>query len=333
MKNEKITLQTLANELGVSKVAISKALNGKSGVSDTLRQNATQLAQKLGYPLSVNIPVPEELENKKIMIVMHEHSFGQKDFSYPNLYGEITKKINLTDQYQHELYLVTSDMIHSTTLPFDSQHWDGCFIIGELPVSYVQAIKKNIPAIVLIDFSVSSLSIDSVETENYRASYQMTSWLIEQNHRNLIFVTDTNETRSMKDRFFGFLSSLDQADLLPSSIDHVKLNWEQDVTIDLNHLPDAFVCSNDRTAMILTNYLLKHNIAVPDQVTVVGFDDTAYSTMLDPAITTMQVDLSEMAKEAMKLLKDRFKQPDLPSQTRLLFPHLLERQSHAGKTR
>ncbi|MGD7043917.1 LacI family DNA-binding transcriptional regulator [Jeotgalibacillus proteolyticus] len=333
MKNEKITLQTLANELGVSKVAISKALNGKSGVSDTLRQNATQLAQKLGYPLSVNIPVPEEFETKKIMIVMHEHSFRNESFTYPNLYGEMTKKFNIADQYHHELYLINSDQIHSGTFPFNSQHWDGCFIIGELPVPYVQLIQKTIPSTVLIDFSVPSLSIDSVETENYRASYQLTSWLIEQNHRKLIFVTDTNETRSSKDRYFGFLSSLDQADLLPSSIDSVKLNWEQDVTIDLNHLPDAFVCSNDRTAMILTNHLLKHNIAVPDHVTVVGFDDTAYSTMLDPAITTMQVDLSEMAKEAMKLLEDRFKQPDLSPQTRLLFPHLLERQSHADRSR
>ncbi|KIL47956.1 LacI family DNA-binding transcriptional regulator [Jeotgalibacillus campisalis] len=331
MKNEKVTLQTLANELGVSKVAISKALNGKSGVSETLRQNALQLAQKLGYPLSMSIPVPEELEEKIITIIIHEQHFGKEGFFYPNLYRELTHKLNLTDQYQNKLHLVNSEMINSGTLPFNLQNSDGCFIIGELPVSYVQMIQKKIPATILIDFSLPSLSIDSIQTENYRASYQLTSWLIEQNHRKLIFVTDSNETRSMKDRFFGFLSSLDQADLLPSSIDNVKLNWEQDV--DLSDLPDAFVCSNDRTAMILTNHLLKHTIAVPDQVTVVGFEDTAYSTMLDPAITTMQVDLSEMAKEAMKLLEDRFKQPDLLPQTRLLFPHLLERQSHAGKAR
>lgn len=331
MKKNKVTLQTLANELGVSKVAISKALNGKPGVSEELRHNAIELAKQLGYAFTVSpLNQDEQLVTKRIVLLMNEQYFGKEDFFYPNLFSEIMKSINGNLQLDQELHLIDEAMILSGNLPFDAAETDGCFIIGQLPVPYVETVKQHVPATILVDFSIPTLQIDSVQTENYRSLYQLTSWLIEQNHRRLVFVTNSKETRSIRDRYFGFLSALYDFDLLPS-LEQTKVNWEDDFEIDVNDLPDAYVCNNDRAAMVITNLLLKQDINVPEQVSVVGFDDTAYSTMLDPEITTMHVDLTAMAEAAVKLLEDRLQSPEKAPETRLLFPKLLVRQSHAQK--
>lgn len=327
MRSKRVTLQTLAEELGVSKVAVSKALNGKAGVSEELRNNIVKLAQERGY--SVSLKTKAESETRNILIFMHEKYFEKDDFFYPNFYKEITKLFLKKKNYQKNLVLLSEQVIKEKSIPSILDESNGCLIIGELEESFVRKIKETCPATVLTDFSFPSIDVDSVYTNNFYAMQKLTQLLIDNGHQKIMFVTNEHETNSIKDRYFGYQRALYDNGLFKPEMVNQTYCWETDKLNDIEELPTAFICNNDRAAMIITHELIKIGFDVPTDISVVGFDDTSYSTMLTPYITTMKVDIPRMAKEAVSLLENRINHPSEQASHIVLTPSLIERQTHS----
>ena len=150
---------------------------------------------------------------------------------------------------------------------------------------------------------------DAVISNSYYGTYMLTNYLFEKGHRKIAYVGTLLATASITDRYFGYAKSM---------LEHgqqIAGEWvipDRDmrygvvrVDIDpksMDDAPTAFVCNSDLTASMLIGRLEELGYRVPEDFSVVGFDNYLYPGLCDVEITTYEVDLKEMAVMAIRVL-------------------------------
>jgi LacI family transcriptional regulator len=140
--------------------------------------------------------------------------------------------------------------------------------------------------------------------------YEMTNYLIKKGHQEIAFVGNIYATSSIQDRFLGYYKSLLEHGI--KLRDHYIMNDrdEQGRLIDIvlpENMPTAFVCNCDQVAYELINKLQKLGYQVPEDCSVVGFDNDIYAMLAEPKLTTVKVDMAEMAKTAVECIIEKVK--------------------------
>lgn len=138
----------------------------------------------------------------------------------------------------------------------------------------------------------------------------MTNYLIASGHRDFAFVGNVHATSSIQDRFLGYYKSLLEH-RIPLRQEYILNDRDErgnllEVEIP-ETIPTAFVCNCDQVAYMLITTLRKRGIRVPEDCSVVGFDNDIYASLAEPALTTVEVDRKEMAKAAVYKLLSKIK--------------------------
>lgn len=307
----RITMQDIADRVGVSKVTVSKALSGKDDISPSMRDKIIEVAEEIGYLYNSKGKMLKENLTYSIGVITSDKYFGQDDHFYVELYKFLSEEMEKLS-YTPMFHILKVESENNLSLPrmLLEQKIDGIIILGQLKKEYVQKIINcNFP-IVFLDFYYDNFNIDSIITDSFFATYEITNYLIEKGHTKIAYVGNLNATSSIQDRFLGYYKSL-----LEHRLDLNK-NWIMDDRNDENEfieiqlpkeLPTAFVCNCDKTALKLIKTLNKYGYKVPKDFSVVGFDDSVEARICNPKITTVRVDLSEMAKMAVKILSKKIK--------------------------
>ena len=305
-----VKLADIAAELNVSIVTVSKALSGQKGVSEELRKKIKDLADEMGY-----VPVHAAQKNRSksytIGIISLESYFSKFASFYWKMYQEVaTKAVKKSCFTMLEVISAASEDALEPPKLFEEERVDGIVIIGKPKKEYLKMLYqyKRIP-MVFLDFYDDELICDSVVSAGYLGSYQMTHYLIEKGHKKIAYVGTLMYTESITDRYFGYCKALLESNL------EVRKDWvipDRDVrtgiigmehTFQLPHeMPTAFVCNNDVTAYALIQTLEKAGYRVPEDISVVGYDNYLYPEYGDSRITTYAVDMGEMARIAMHSL-------------------------------
>jgi LacI family transcriptional regulator len=137
---------------------------------------------------------------------------------------------------------------------------------------------------------------------NYQSAYEATSYLLELGHEDLAIITGDSNNPSSSERLHGFMDAVQERGLTvpESNIYYGNFTEEVGVTaveywIREDCLPKALFCSNDLLAYGVLKTLLNHGVSVPEQISVIGFDDLLISQYTHPPLTTMRVPRIEMA--------------------------------------
>ena len=163
-----------------------------------------------------------------------------------------------------------------------------------------------------MDFYVDVPGIDTVITDNFYGTFLLTDHLVENGHRNIGFVGNIHATSSIQDRFLGYMKSLIANNLSyrPDWTVSDRLLSGENIDLELpEELPTAFVCNCDETAYRLVRSLAQRGLRVPDDISVVGFDNYMLSGICDPPITTVEVDVKSMAREGVSMLLKKIADP------------------------
>ncbi|NIK77287.1 LacI family transcriptional regulator [Paenibacillus castaneae] len=334
MKKQKVTLETIANKLGVTKVSVFKALKNQPGVSDALRERIVRAAQELGY---MNKSENEKLTITKLGFLVTKRFFLDTDNFYTLIYYFLEREC-AQNNINISLYILNSEEEEMGVLPFnfqqEQQSLNGLFIAGEISKNYIkETILKTKIATVAIDFHDTDLPIDSIVTDNYLSGYTITQYLINMGHRDIGFVGDPHYTASVMDRFCGYYKALIQHHLEYHKEWHLINNdinstYEMDYTIPQS-LPTAFVCHCDMAAYKLMIKLQSNGISVPNQVSIISFDNTDLSQNISPKLTTMDINKKDMSSKALNCMLHRLKNPDLDPQKVIVNNQLVIRDSVA----
>lgn len=301
-----ITMRELGKRLGVSAVTVSKALSGKSGVSEEMRQRIIRLAEETGY-VNPNAQAARPDAGLDIGILVPEAFFAGDNF-YAMFYKQLLQAITESGHFGL-LELVTGEMQRTLTLPnlLRSGKVDGLILLGQPTQAYAAFLAaQEIPAVSL-DFHFPGIPLDAVVGDSVAGAAQMTRLLIEAGHRDIGFLGNVKATSSIMERYLGFASEMLRHDLpirpecvLPDRTD------ENDIRLpDLpERMPTAFVCNCDVVARPFIEHLRQAGCRVPEDVSIVSYDDFNNVPGSLP-LTTFREDTDAMCRMAVQRVISR----------------------------
>lgn len=319
-----VTIQDIANELNISRNTVSKALNGKY-VPEKTHQLVIEKAIELGYKeLDFVYTKSEYLRNQKILLLTSR--------SLSNLYFflSIVRGIESTvKKYDFELLQYTFNASTPSAYKDLSSYVralnvDGIICIESFEHRFIKEILQLDVPVTFIDFVVDSTSFqgkyDVVIMENMDVVTSLCMTLSQKHRiRKFGFVGDYMHCRGFYERFVGmkealfFLNipyeskySLTMEDSFPYG-DPKEMLKKLD---DMADLPQAFICANDSIAISLIQALRLKNIKVPEQISVVGFDNIAECRVSVPTVTTINTDKEYLGRQALNTLLYRIKHPN-----------------------
>lgn len=321
----------IAEMFNVSIVTVSKALNDKEGVSEELRDKIKKAAEKLGYRPN---HAAKSLKTQKVYnvgILIANRYVDSQEAYYFSVCGEIIKKLMLLE-YSGIMEILMPEDEEEMKLPrmFLERKVDGIIVLGQLEESYLRHLETIDIPMVYFDFYVNYSNIDTIISDNFFSSYQLTISLIEQGHKEIGFVGNIHSTSSIQDRFLGYYKALleNQIDL---NMDYIVSDRDGlGKLIDLKlpkTMPTAFVANCDQVAYKLINTLKQNGYLVPNDISVVSFDNTIYATIAQPQITTVDNNVEDMVSTATKIIIKKINNPSKTYGRILIKGNIIKRDS------
>ncbi|MCT2344833.1 LacI family DNA-binding transcriptional regulator [Niallia taxi] len=309
-----VTMRDIANKLGVSSVTVSKALNDKDGVSEELKEKIKLLAEEMGYRFNTHAKSIKDGLSYNLGIVIPERFTGTTQSFYLQFYQMLTK---ILDGYHYSgiLYILGQEDEDQLILPriYNEKKVDGFIILGQIGNEYVKEIQKIDSPVIFLDFYTDQNEIDSVLTDNFFGGYEITNYLVENGHKKIAYVGNIYATSSIQDRFLGYYKSLLEHRIELRQDYIIYDRDERGKYIDIvfpDDMPTAFVCNNDEIAYNLINNLQKNGYQVPEDCSVVGFDNSIFAALTEPLLTTVEVNIKEMSKAAVKIIMEKLHNPN-----------------------
>lgn len=303
-----VRMQDIADKLGVSTVTVSKALAGKKGMSEELRREIEELASKMGYrPIERRRGVRSIAETTfPIGIIVAERHMAKYVSFYGNLQQLVSTEIAAKGCGSF-LETISDEMLQDLRMPniLRESKVAGVIVIGSLSPGYMDKIAKFKLPVVYLDFSEPSGCHDAVISNNFYGAYTMTEYLFSKGHTKIGYVGTLLSTGAITDRYLGYEKALLEHDLKPrkdwiiSDRDRYTGAMDEQLMKLPKDMPTAFVCNCDLTAGMMINKLRAAGYRVPEDVSIVGYDNFIYPGLCDIGITTYDVDTREMAKKVV----------------------------------
>ena len=310
---KRVSMSEIAEELGISKVSVSKALSDKEGVSEELREKVKKLATKMGYRINNSARSLKTDRQYNIGILISEKYVLDKESYYFSVSGEIIKKL---DNYGTSgiMEIIKEETEIAGVLPrvYNEKKVDGIIVLGQLSLEYLRLLEGMTIPMIYYDFYINNSDVDSVVADNFFSGYKLTNLLIEKGHKTIGYVGSINATSSIQDRYLGYYKALIENNLKLNPALVLEDRDEHGKLIDLEvpeELPTAFVCNCDRVAFNLIEKLKSMNIDVPGTCSIVGFDNSIFSNISTPKITTVDNNIEKMVATAVKVINKKINNP------------------------
>ena len=327
-------MDTIAEVMGVSKVTVSKALNDKEGVSEALRQEIKAKAQELGYQMNVFAKALKTKQTYNVGILIPERFIQSDDTYYFKIYSKLVKGFSDIN-YNALMEILNSSDEESLNLPkmYVQNKIDGLIIMGQCSKNYLNLFTQTEIPVIFFDFYDPDIKVDSIVVDNFQAGEDITNLLCKNGHREIGFIGNIYATSSIKDRFLGYYSALIENSIKLND-DYVisdrdsSGNLYKDYQLKMpKKLPTSFVCNNDQVAYFLIKRLEELDLHVPEDISIVTFDNTIYSNFSSVSLTSVDNNVDELVKICIKAMTKKITKPEKIYDKILVKPNIIERNS------
>lgn len=284
------------------------ALNRRDGVSNATRQRILDIAQELGYEKSAG----RRSRRSSIVSVVVERlpvAPTSDPFNRPIL-------LSLETVARRTGYRIALEFVGPEEEP-ETGHWTwdstaGIIILGggDLGLGWVQAAVDSDVPVVMVDHFVPGLELPTVVPDNICGAYSATRHLLEMGHRRIGFIRGPSKYWTLSERMAGYLLAVQQSDLgvdpelIPPRVSHgeEKGYGEMQRLLALREPPTAVFAVSDKTAIGAYRAVIDRGLSIPDDVSIVGFDNIEESRSMSPPLTTVQVSGETMGRMAFRRL-------------------------------
>ncbi len=330
-------IREVAKEAGVSVGTVSRVLNNKSGVGHVTRERVLAVAKKIGYTAShkrgiatnvsvkhlcfLHIPVDPNITTESYQFyseVLHSAS-------------EICNNSDITLSFKPLDF--NEDQLISTPSIITEGVVDGVLLVGGgIPFPVIQAFSQTSPVpFVLVDNHFAGSPWDAVMTDNAYGMQLAVEHLINQGHQHITLMGGPAHA-SIIERRRGYEQTMHAHNLHPVIVDSPTLTSKEarDTIVEiLDEVPEttAVLCSNDFQALGAVSKLNALGYRIPEDLSLIGFDDVTMALLTTPPLTTIQVNRNTIGQVAVQLLLNRIGLPDSPPLTTTVGVTLVERDS------
>lgn len=327
-----VKIKDVAKEAGVSTATVSRVLAQKPYVTAGVQARVMAAVDKLGYrPNRVARSLRAQQSNTIGLIVSDIRnpyftavSRAVEDTAY--LHGYAVFLCNSDEEPDKEalyLNLLRDENVSGVILSPTKQTSDD-----------FDAISLNIPT-VIIDRTIKHGDVDMVMIDNVDAAYRLTCHLIENGYRRFGALFGEASTTG-RERRQGFEKALREYDLTPIVMRYLppRIEAGHEATLAILTAPDrpeAILATNSLLSAGALEAIQELNLAIPNDVALVGFDETTWTTLVQPTLTVIAQPTYEIGQTAMDLLLKRIEQPDAPARQVILKGQLLARGSSAAR--
>lgn len=336
---ERVTIQDIADALGVSRNTVSKAINNTGLLADTTREKVLQKAMEMGYKQFSYVNIAGAGKKAEPPTPAGEIALFSTGFI-----GNSHFAATMLDKFQRELsqlgysftmHRIPIEMVDALQLPA-SYHKDktaGIICVEMFDRNYAEMLCGLGTPILFADTPVvglgAPLRADCLYMENRTGIHSLVREMVRRGKKRIGFIGEYLHCQSFCERYMAYRNAMYLAGLpcreewcligqnmevrRPEGIDYQEYLTKCFQNID--ELPEVFLCANDFVALDTLQVFKKMGIAVPDDVWLCGFDDSPESGMVTPTLTTVHIHSQIMGFSAVHLLVSRIQEPSLNFRT------------------
>ncbi|CAK2664495.1 DNA-binding transcriptional dual regulator GalR [Vibrio crassostreae] len=327
------TIKDVAKEAGVSIATTSRVINNAPHTSETAISAVKAAMEKLGYRPNANARALVSKSSNAIGVLVN-------DVSAP-FFGSMIKAIDTVASEQEKQLLIGSGYHDATkernaiNLLINSRCES--LVVHSKGISDDELVKlaNEVPGLVLINRIVPDIENRCIALDNRRGSYIATEYLIRNGHKHIGYICSSHNIEDAHDRLAGYLDALKDNGIEPSDeyIEYGEpdeLGGEQAMVNLMAKNTDitAIATYNDYMAAGCLALLQENGIRIPEDMSVIGFDDGHIARFIYPRLTTIRYPIQVMANQAVKLsLQLASDGPKEQSEHKLFMPILVRRAS------
>jgi LacI family transcriptional regulator len=311
----KVTIVEVAEKAGVSLGTVSRVINNDVHVAPETRERVATVMRDMGYVANRQARGLKGSRTNVIGVLAPDLGTGY--------IGEILHGIDAElGLHQFDLMLFTTHRAAVKEANYVANMVQGMvdgllLVLPRNPADYMGTLTRRKFPFVLIDHQGTGNPCQAVGASNWQGAYNATEYLIKLGHKRIGFITGSMDLGAALDRLDGYKSAL-QVHHLPED---PKLIYEGaffqpdgysggSALLDIDNPPTAIFVSNDVMAMGTMDAVRSRGLRIPEDVSILGFDDIPQAAMVRPALTTIRQPLEQMGRLATQMLIDKLKNPD-----------------------
>ncbi|HDQ45285.1 MAG TPA: LacI family transcriptional regulator [bacterium] len=301
-----MTIKEIARHAGVSQSTVSKALNDRPDVSPKTKEKIRQLIKQYNFtPHAFGKALKKKTsENVGVLFCRDLHSLSGNPF-YSRVLEGIEAELALNN-YSLLLQIITENTRDELPKMVREHQADGLILVGTFLDTYFTRILGIQIPVILIDPKELAEDRCQILIDNEYGANQATRHLLDRGHRRIGFISGDLSRTSFRQRYNGYLKALKNSDLSPdpdlvrtggleNGYEHVRVLLEnKDMT--------AIFSANDINALYGYQAIIERGLRIPDDVSIVGFDDIEMAKMASPPLTTVRVYKEELGSIAVRAL-------------------------------
>jgi len=328
------TIEDIAKKANTSIATVSRVLNNKEGFSEETRKKVLQAMEETGYESNAIARSLKKQKTNTIGVVI------------PNISSMLSNDIlNGIEEYAHAHdYSVIVSYTYSdpkkvmqTLKTFNEQRVDGILFTSDyLTDEYYQYLERMNAPVVLVATEAQNYSLPFVKVNDVQASYAAVDYLIQKGHTNIGMLSGPpSDPIAGAPRIEGYKQALKEATL---EIKDSKIVYNKDFSFDdgrvtvkklLDKHPDttAIFAASDELAVGALKMAHEEGVAVPEELSLIGYDNLLMAEMVWPGLTTLAQPLQQMGYEATKMLVQTIQKKEKNDKAMYIPYEIIERDS------
>jgi DNA-binding LacI/PurR family transcriptional regulator len=319
------TIHDVAREAGVSLATVSRAFRSPHLLNKETQERVRSVADRLGYTIrqakrQSEKPLRESRLRTANSVAIgflfvpltEAESLGTNFFYAPVLMGAQSAAAQLGIPLMVQT-VAPEKVREQILLMSEQQAVRGVLVVGSVGGNVLGTLTDLAPQIVLVDNATLSTSFESVVSHGFQGGYLATQHLLQLGHQRIACITASG-VNTFQERLRGFISALWEAGLPPARQDILSHTFSDVMSIAEIHAyldraylneqtrPTAFFAVNDHHALLAMQVCKERGIRVPEDMSIIGFDNILEGQYVTPALTTMEVDKEKMGNLAVSLL-------------------------------
>ena len=333
-----VTIKDVAAQANVAPSTVSRVISDSSLISEKTKQKVRKVMDEMGYHLNYNAQMLALQSTKTIGIVMKNSS---REAMYNTFFPEVISGIStLCSKYEFSISLTTGDseeeIFNDVVKMVRGKRVDGLIVLyskkDDQVVPYL--IESGIPFVLIGNPLVKGSQITYVDNDNVQAAKEATNYVLNLGHEQVAFIGEDTEFEVGEARQNGYKQAMHESNL--AILDGYIQNFQIDANnarraiaelLDLPEPPTALVVTSDVHALIVLTALSERNIQVPDDMSVISFNNSIISKMSNPSLTSVDTQIFQLGFEAANCLIELVKDPTMFKKSVIIPTVILEGKS------